>query len=167
MQDLCVGDLHFKAVDFGDAIRLTEATRICTRNEDPFEKKQCALIHLVAGAIWHRDGGHLGIPYARRVLGEAEEWGVEEFREANNAMESVKLDPSQFADEIRSLAHDAVTPGHDRDYRILVVFFADLMLKRRISIRVFDLRHREEGGVYAHGELVYPPTGAGSIVSHH
>ena len=60
-------------------------------------------------------------------------------------MEFVKPDSPHFADEIRSLAHDAVIPGHDRDYRSLVVFFGNVVT-RKIAVRVFDLRHREEGG---------------------
>ena len=72
VQDLCIGNLHFEAVDFGDTIRLTEAARVATQNVDPFEKNQCVWIHLVAGTIWTRPGSHLGIPDARRVLNEAE-----------------------------------------------------------------------------------------------
>ena len=78
-------------------------------------------------------------------MGEEDEWRIEEFGEAKAEMEFTKQDSPQFADEVRSLANDAISPSHDRDYRSLVVFLADLMLKRNIAIRVVDMRHREEG----------------------
>ena len=48
--------------------------------------------------------------------------------------------------EVRSTAHDAVKCGRDRDYRRFALFFQGLFRRNGISVRLFDLRQREEGG---------------------
>ena len=51
--------------------------------------------------------------------------------------------------EVRSVAHDAIQCGHDRDYRGFVLFFYELFKRNRISVRAFGARQSEEGG-YVH-----------------
>ena len=47
-QEVAIGKLHFRAVDFGDTIRLSENGRRALGNIEPQEKNQCVLTHAVA-----------------------------------------------------------------------------------------------------------------------
>ena len=55
-QDITIGRLHFRALDFGDTIRLSERSRIHLSNVDAQECNQCVLLHTVAGTQWAREG---------------------------------------------------------------------------------------------------------------
>lgn len=87
VQEVAIGKLHFRAVDFGDTIRLSEKSRKELENIEPHEKNQCVLIHAVAGTQRHREGRKNGVPTLARVLMGAEEWRKEEYAQAKQAME--------------------------------------------------------------------------------
>ena len=145
-QDITIANLHFRAIDFGDTVRLSERGKIALVNTDAFERNQCVLIHTVAGAQWAREGRRNGVPILSRVLAEAEEWRQEEFNQAMLALAAVGQRKDLYAAEVASVAHDALGVGDDRDYRSFVLFYRDLIIRNKISIRVFDVRHRVGGG---------------------
>ena len=145
-QDLSIGPLRYKALDYGDTIRVSERLRKATSNVEKVEINQCVLLHLVAGVMWNRNGRRLGIPELSKILSEAEEWGMEEVSQANQAEQECNGREDSFALELRSLPHDVLTPGHDRDYRSISVFPNHLLETEEVSLRIFDIRHRDEGG---------------------
>ena len=68
VQELTIGKLHFRAIDYGGKIRLSEKNRKVLGNVGPFEKNQCVLLHAVAGTQWNRDGRRNGIPTLAKAL---------------------------------------------------------------------------------------------------
>lgn len=74
VQEVTIGELHFRAIDFGDTIRLSERSRAILGNIEPLELNRCVLLHAVAGAQWRREGRKNGIPTLSRALAEAEVW---------------------------------------------------------------------------------------------
>ena len=145
-KEVTIGRLHFRAIDFCDTIRLSERGRIHLENADAQDRNQFALLHAVAGTQWSREGRRNGAPTLPRVLAEAEEWGGEEFDSDRRAVAASSERKDWYALEVQSVAHDAVSCGHDRDYRGFVLFFRELFRRSNISIIVFDLGSREEGG---------------------
>ena len=69
-----------------------------------------------------------------------------EFLQARAATTQLAGRSGPFAAEILSVAHDAVSVGHGRDYRGFLLFFLELFRRNRIAVRVFDLRRRDGGG---------------------
>ena len=146
VQEITIGCLNFRAVGYGDTIRPSERGRIELGNPDARERNQCVLLHVVDGTQWESEGGGDGIPFLQKVLAEAEEWRKEEFGQAKESIGDVEGRTDEFAVELRSVAHDASSNGHDRDYRSFVLFPKALMGRNQINIRVFDLRDRPGGG---------------------
>ena len=60
----------------------------------------------------------------------------------------------EFAEEISSASHDAISCDHDREYRGYTLPFRDLANRNNISLRVSHMRRREEGG-YIHTVNVF------------
>ena len=145
-QGLTLGKLHFRAIDFGDAVRLSERSRKSLGPIEPHEKNQCVLLHTVAGTQRLKEGKKNGIPVLARVLAEAEEWRKGEYVQAKEALKMVGDLKGEHAAEIRSASHDVIQNGHDRGYRSFVLFYKELMERNDISVRVFDLRSRDGGG---------------------
>ena len=75
-QDMSIGPLRYKAIDYGDTIRVTERLRKPTKNVNNAEANKCVLLHLVAGAMWGRNGRRLEIPDLSQILSGDEEWGM-------------------------------------------------------------------------------------------
>ena len=145
VQELAIGNLHFRAIAYGDTIRLSERSRILMGNIEHQVENQFVSLHAAAGAQSSREGRKNVAPTLARVLSAAEEWRTEEFRHALNALIEVGDRRSEFAAEIRSAAHDALQPGHDRDYRGFVLFFHELLARNKSTIRVPDRRNRDGG----------------------
>ena len=120
-QDLSIGPLHFDAADYGDTIRTSERLRKATINVEKAEANQCVLLHLADGVMWNRNGRRLGIPELSKILFESEEWRMEEVSQAKQEEQECKGREDAFAMELRSLSHDVLTPGQDRDYRSIAV----------------------------------------------
>ena len=144
-QDVTIGKLHFRSIDFGDTVRLPERSRVALGNIGSSGKNQCVLLHAVAGTQWNREGKRNGVPTLARGLDEAEEWQKEEFAQAKNAMVATGNGGGEHLAEIRSAAHDAIKPGHGRDYRGFTLFYSELFKRNKISVMVFDLGGREGG----------------------
>ena len=104
------------------------------------------LLHAVAGAQWNREGRKNGIPTLARVLAEAEEWMLEEYKREKEAMTAVGTGGGEYAAELRSASHDVLKSGRDRDYRGFALFYQNLFVKNDISIRSFGPRSRDGGG---------------------
>ena len=100
----------------------------------------------MAGTQWKRGGKRNGIPPLPKILTEAEEWRQSEFDQSKQAWGELEGRIDDFSVEIRSVAHDAKSCGHDRDYRGVALFFKELTIRSNITARVFDLRNRPEGG---------------------
>ena len=145
VQDVAIGRLHFRELDFGDTIRLSERSRVHLGNVDAHECNRCVLLHTVAGTQWAREGEKNGVPTLARVIAEAEEWRKEEYDEAHRALDASEERKDWYALEVRNVAHDAAKSGHGRDYRGFVLFFKNLFRRNNISVRVFDIRDRLEG----------------------
>ena len=62
VQEITIGSLHFRGIDYGDTIRLSEKSRITLQNVEAKEKNPCVLLHLVAGAQWLREGRKMERP---------------------------------------------------------------------------------------------------------
>ena len=122
VQDLSIGPLHYKAIDNGDRIRMSERLRKATSNVEKSESNQCVLLHLAAGAIWNRGGRKLGIPELSKILLETEEWRMAEVLQAKHALQYCEGIDNVFAQELLSLSRDVLSTGHDRDYRSISVF---------------------------------------------
>ena len=157
VQDLRVGNINFKAVDFGDTIRLSERTRAQIQNANAVGWNQCVLIHVAAGTLWGRSGRKNGIPDARHVTNEVDGWWVEEFQPTPDDAKSSAVRYSPFGHAIRSLPHEVCSPGRERDYLGFPLPFKTLMRRNHFAIRVCDLRHREEGGYMLMGNFPVCP----------
>ena len=68
IRELTIGQLHFRAIDYGGAIRLYEKSMIKIGSIEAQEKNQCVLSHTVDGAQWIREGEKNGVPTLVRVL---------------------------------------------------------------------------------------------------
>ena len=145
-QEVTIGEFPFVAIDFGDTFRASEQIRKETYNVENREANQCALLHLVAGAQWARTKRQQRIPEFQKVFLDAEEWRCEEIRQAKLESEWCVNRGDQMAQEWGSLAHEATTAGHDRDYRIITVFFHELLRHHQLNFRVFVLGSRGAGG---------------------
>ena len=66
VQEVKIGKLHFRAVDFGDTIRLSEKSTKTLGNIEHQEKNQCVFTHAVSGTQWHREGRKNGVPTLAR-----------------------------------------------------------------------------------------------------
>ena len=75
------------------------------------------LLHAVSGTQRNREGRKTGIPTLARVLAESEEWRLEEYKRAKEAMTSVGTGGGEYAAELRSASRDVLKGGRDRDYR--------------------------------------------------
>ena len=84
-QDVTICEFHFVAIDYGDAIRVSEGLERETKNIEYKEPNQCVLLHLVAGMQWARMKRQHGIPEKYKVLLEVEEWRREEIEQAKEA----------------------------------------------------------------------------------
>ena len=62
-QEVTIGNLHFRAIDFGDTVRLSERSKVALGNIDALERNQCVLIHTAAGTQWAREGGKTVFPH--------------------------------------------------------------------------------------------------------
>ena len=77
---------------------------------------------------------------------EAEEWGQEEYQQSKRAAGGTEGCEGKNSLEVRSASHDVLSVGRGRDYRGFVLFYNELVERNNITIRVIDLRIREEGG---------------------
>ena len=145
-QEVAICEFHFVATDYGDAIRLSEDLGRETKNIDNREPNRCVLLHLVDGMQWARMKRKQAIPEKQKVMLEVEEWRREDISHAQEALKWCGDRDGPMASELRSLAHDVVNVGNDRDYRGLAVFFHDIMPTNQVNVRVFGLRAREAGG---------------------
>ena len=109
-QDLSLGPLHFKAIDYGDTIRVSERLRKSTKNVTNDAENQCALLHLVDGVMWNRNGRRLGIPELSKILSATEEWGMEEVSHALQVVTDCEGRGDAFARELRNFPRDVLTP---------------------------------------------------------
>ena len=116
-REVTIGALHFVAIDYGDTIRASAGLK-GNKNNDNREHNQCALLHLAAGVQGARAKRHQGIPGKQKVLLEVEECRRSEITQSNEALAWRKDRDGPTARELRSLAHDVVNAGRDRDYRV-------------------------------------------------
>ena len=159
IQEVAIGNLHFRAIDYGDTIRLSEKSRILLGNVEAQEENQCVFLHTAAGLQWGREGRKNGVPTLVRVLEEAVGWRKEEHRSASAALAVVGETKGEYAREARSISHDEVKCGNGRDYRGFVLLLRELFARNNIPVRVFDLRSRDEGGYILAVNLFVHPDG--------
>ena len=69
-----------------------------------------------------------------------------EFGQAKKSTDELEGMTDSFAVEIRSVFHDGRSCGHGRDYRGIVLFFKELIIRNNTTVSVFDLRNRHGGG---------------------
>ena len=103
VQERTIGYLHFRSVDFGDTIRLSERNRVCLENVAAQERNRCVLLHLVAGTQWGREGKKNGAPTLAKVMAETEEWRREEFLKAKSASATLAGRQDPFAPQSKVL----------------------------------------------------------------
>ena len=85
-----------------------------------------------------------GIPSLQKVLLDVGEWRKEEISQEHRPTEHCEEKTDQVIADLRSLSHDALNNGHDRDYRGISVFPHELLIASEVNVRVFDLRVRAE-----------------------
>lgn len=116
-----------------------------TRNVGNREPNQCALMHLASGTKWKRMKRQQGIPDRKKALLEVGEWRQEAIEHANEAMGRCGKREYLISTELRSLAHEVASDGHDRDRSGVSAFFRALLIASEINVGVFDIRIREGG----------------------
>ena len=122
VQDLPIGPLRYKALGYGDRIRLSERLRRATSNVEKSEPNQCVLLHLVSGVMWYRGGREVGIPELSKILLETEEWRMVELSQAEHAIQYCDGVDNAIAQELLSISREVLSADHDRGYRSMSVF---------------------------------------------
>ena len=117
-QMLCIGPLHFCAIDYGDAVSLTETLQRKIGAVDKEERNQCTLLAVAAGII-SSDLKPGNLPARSRVAKLAVELRGMEWNIAHPIAGSEGEPKSVNEKTLLSLGHDIVHPNHDRDYRSL------------------------------------------------
>ena len=145
-QELTVACFHFQVIDFGDSIPLTAALMRSAGNTENVERNQCVLLHLAAGLLWNETGRKKQVPDRGRVFTLAQDLRRIEFSNAIAALEALKDDVSLEGMIIKSNAHDSTHPSHDRDFRTLGFFLAEVLSELKSGcIRIFDIGRGTNG----------------------
>ena len=127
--ELFVGNLAFTCIDFGENLKLSTILQKKLVAGEEIEQKKCTVLALAAGAEWVAQGRPKRFPARRRIDVLASSLRLGEFLNAEQAWEQAVDEPSEVAKEIRSICHDALTAGHERDYQALGMFLLPALWK--------------------------------------
>ena len=139
-QELSIACFHFQVIDFGDSIPIQDALMRSTGNIENVERNQCVLLHLAAGILWNESGRPRRVPDRGRVFTLVQELRRLELKNALTALESLQDDASLEGMIVKSNAHGACNPSHDRDFRTLGFFLSSVLDGRKIGcLGIFDV----------------------------
>ena len=144
-QKCAIGPLSFFALDYGDTLSLSDAVQRGLNSPEKTERNQCTLIALAAGLCARTPGLERSVPAASRVRMLASELRAEEWINAQEGAFTDSNPHSIHERTIASLCHDILSANHDRDYRGMCIFLANLLETRKITIRVFDILRTGSG----------------------
>ena len=120
--EMFVGNLAFACVDFGENLKLSTILQKKLVIGEEIEQKKCTVLALAAGAEWVAQGQPKRCPARRRIDVLARNLRLGEFLSAEQAWEQAADETSEVSKEIRSICHDALTAGHERDYQAMGTF---------------------------------------------
>ena len=138
-QEVCISELCFTAVDYGDMIPTSEELQQILGFTQREEKNQCVLLHLAAALVHTEVGSKRSPPPASRVRLMAKSLRLLEAKQAHEIQGSTPQSSSRWGDELLSLCHDVLAESHDRDYRSLCIFFLEEFINHNMRVRVFDI----------------------------
>ena len=143
-QELRIGNLYFLCIDMGYEIPLGVHLRTSLGEPDKVEKNQCACVHMALGLEWMAQGGPRRIPEKNRAMEVATQIRSAEYQQAQEFMMGRSLPYSKVTVKLFSLAHDAMTSNHDRNFHDIHLFLAGLgMGLHQHVVRIFDLEWRD------------------------
>ena len=96
IQDVCISDLYFTVVDYGDNIPTSvELQRILGYAQDE-EKNQCVILHLAAGLVHVEMGSNYPLPLAKRIKSMATSLRLMEVKQACEVQVSTSQSSSKW-----------------------------------------------------------------------
>ena len=116
---------------------------------EEIEQKKCTILALAAGAEWAAQGQPKRCPSRRRIDILASTLRLGEFLTAEQAWEQAAGETTEVSQGIRSIFHDALTAGHERDYQALGMFLLQAMWKC-VAVEVVVLEIQSIGGAVFH-----------------
>ena len=138
-QALQIGGLRYNAVDFGDSIPLPSHLQKALGEPNKEETNQCVMLHLAGAYEWKSQNCPNRVPSKSRINVVSSEFRQLEYRSALRFVSTVEKPQSQREHELWSVAHDAVTPNHDRRFRELSTFLSTSLLRNDEVLRIFDI----------------------------
>ena len=104
------------------------------------EVNQFSLLHLASVYEWQSQKLLKRAPNKSRVAAAAGEFRQVEYQSALRFVSTLKQPPTQRERELRSFAHDVMTPDHDRQFRELAAFLPTALLRNEGgALRIFDI----------------------------
>ena len=127
---MCIDLLEFLLYDFGDTIPLLPKDPVFDLYGKSLEEKnKCLIIHMAASLLSLRSGRVTENGILGRNLSEvhqlASELRLDQFKQARECLDCLGDHPpsgSVMEAELKSHAHDIVSPNHDRGYKSLICF---------------------------------------------
>ena len=139
-QSVQIGGLHYNAVDFGDCISLSAHLQKALGEPNKEESNQCVVLHVAGAHEWRSQNCPRRVPNKSRVNSVAGELRQVEYQSAIRFVSTVKKPRTQREHELWSVAHDVMTPNHDRQFRELPAFLATGLLRNGEVLRIFRYR---------------------------
>ena len=125
-QSIQIGALHFTLVDLGDTITLSTSTQKALRVPIREETNQCLALH-IAAAEWKYLGCPKRVPNRSRVDALASHVRKYEYKQASAFATHVETALTKREFEPMSVAHDAMSPHHDHQFRELIAFLSGIV----------------------------------------
>ena len=167
-QQLCIGDLDFDVVDFGESIPLTDHCRKLITCPDYQENKQCTLLHWADAVEWNAQKRGARIPLRSRVYQIAQQARMGEATIARTV--SLAVSDGGRLCELQSLLHDAYRAHHGRDFRTIgLAMKPALGAISDVELRILDINNGSTDVVgyrYEFGNEVSTPDNAIYLVAH-
>ena len=138
-QSLQIGSLNYNAVDFGDCIPLSNHLQKALGEPNKDETNQCVLLRLAGAFEWKSQNCPKRVPNRSRVNVVASECRQLEYQSALRFLGTLKTPQTQREHELWSVAHDAMTPNHDRQFRELAAFLPTALLRNGEVLRIYDI----------------------------
>ena len=153
--ELFVGDLAFNSIDYGENPKLSTVLQKKLVAGEEIEQKKCTVLALSAGAEWVAQGQPKRCPARRRIDVLASNLRLGEFLNAEHAWGQAVDGTSGVSKEIRSICHDALTAGHERDYQALGMFLLPALWKC-VAAEVVVIEIQSWGGAVFHAYPACP-----------
>ena len=119
---------------------------------DVKEKNRCVLMHLAFGIEWMCQGRPKSVPDKSRVSFLANQLRMDEYQQALSFCKRITTPRTETEYDLRSLSHDVMTPGHDRNFRALDWFLSEgTRTTQDLCVRIIDIVKNED----QYGDVVY------------